>query len=55
MIGWLYRIVVGNFSDHEHKWIIINKVTIQSSDGNEYIEYHLQCEICGNVKSKDLA
>jgi hypothetical protein len=50
MIGWLYKIIIGDF--HSHKWEIINKTTVYSSGaiivGYEYIQ---QCKHCGKLKT----
>jgi hypothetical protein len=43
---------------HIHKWKIISKVNLYNSasssmpHGDRYV---LQCEICGNLKQKDIA
>ena len=54
MLGWLYRIFIGNFSVHEHEWETIKIIDLYS----EYYElpvekkYILCCKKCGNIKSK---
>lgn len=35
---------------HSHKWAVIKIGTI----GNQYHRYHLQCKVCGTVKSKEI-
>lgn len=47
MLELLYRIFIG----HNHKWEIIREVGIIDDGGNRVgTKYHLQCEICGNIK-----
>lgn len=36
----------------EHKWIRLNKITVNTDFGGVYHKWVLECEKCGEVKSK---
>ena len=43
----------------DHKWKIIQEVTVEETDDwgdvcGRYTRYHLQCEKCGNVKTRNM-
>ncbi len=57
MLGWLYRIIIGNF--HLHKWEIIKEGGVYTSSSAKQAGaipcahfYYLQCQICGDVKKR---
>lgn len=40
---------------HSHKWKIIQTIQLQNEYGaNVGKKYHLQCEVCGNIKRKEV-
>lgn len=62
MLGWLWRMIVGNFCGCSHKWKIIEEGKVYSYNifqsqgkpvetGKSYI---LQCEHCGDIKHKEV-
>ena len=56
MILKFWRMLFGGW---EHKWKIINDVTVTVTDDwdevcDRFTRYHLQCEKCGNVKVKNM-
>ena len=58
MIAWLYKIIVGNFTQCSHKWEIINDTPCEWRDENtgsskNWHKYTLQCEHCGDIKFVD--
>lgn len=52
MLEFLYRIFIG----HNHKWKIVEeRVRASHYPGRiQGLVYVLQCEVCGNVKQKDI-
>lgn len=60
MIAWIYKLIIGNFSRCDHKWELISKRDIASSQYNlnnelfSSTEYILQCKKCGDIKSKSI-
>lgn len=52
MLGWLYRVVVGNFKSCKHEWEIINKGTVSSQGRKVGVFYVLQCKHCGELKQE---
>jgi len=53
MLGWLWLMIVGRFSNCDHVWKIIDQKQIRRSfeTGTRFI---LQCEKCGDVKKRDV-
>lgn len=53
MIGWLWRVLVGNFNQCEHKWKLHTSVTVRDEDDDVVAnKLVLQCEKCGDLKVK---
>lgn len=52
MIGWLYRLIIGDFQSCQHKWVILEKQQVSMLDA-VWTRYTLQCEKCGNLKVED--
>lgn len=53
MIGWLYRVIFGNFRACEHLWETEQKINIFSSPSSSRpyeTVFVLRCEKCGNMK-----
>lgn len=60
MLGWLYRIFIGNFRPScEHTWKILktecHDIYTTDRDGDKHVkhqvtDYHQQCECCGVLK-----
>jgi translation initiation factor 2 beta subunit (eIF-2beta)/eIF-5 len=54
MLGYLYRMIVGQFTSCKHQWEIHNHgdiVDTQDRVTGEY--YYLKCSKCGEMKSKN--
>lgn len=56
MLGWLYRLLIGNFkisSVCSHKWRIYRETELLSVERDAIINhiYMLQCAKCGDLKS----
>lgn len=58
MIGWLWRLIFGNFGSCRHKWEIMERVegftALNDTGVPNFIKFFLKCEKCGEVKSKRL-
>ena len=57
MIGWIWRALVGRFSQCDHHWKTENVISVVDRvDGQErkYRRYVLQCTKCGEIKQKDI-
>lgn len=55
MLGWLYRILIGRFTECDHHWVILRRVDIIESDFGDIPygrRYELQCDKCGWLKSR---
>lgn len=55
MINWIRKLL----GLCEHKWKIIRETSVNVHDDwnnltDRFTRYHLQCEKCGDVKSKDM-
>lgn len=55
MLGWLFRVIVGNFKSHQHEWVIIAEGPWSDKGmGTNGRYYTLQCYGCGDVKKESL-
>ena len=58
IIGLIAGIGIGAFLqstiDCKHQWKIIDKVMVDTDYGARWQRYFLQCEKCGQVKSKNM-
>jgi hypothetical protein len=54
MLGWLWKLIVGNFTRCDHSWKIIKEVRCSDEWQGSWTRYHLQCGKCGDVKCKDM-
>jgi hypothetical protein len=54
MLGKLWKLLVGSFSNCEHHWEIIKEIRASDYAGGQWTRYHLQCDKCGDVKCKDM-
>lgn len=55
MIGWLYRMLVGRFSQCKHHWKEMRPAMVagridEGRTKDQLICYVLQCEHCGDIK-----
>lgn len=55
MLGWLYRLLVGNFKGCKHEWEILREYRRAGSrsDTSGGCGYVLKCKHCGDMKQKD--
>jgi hypothetical protein len=52
MIGWLYRLIVGRFTDCRHEWEIHQTITGKYRVvGGEALIHSLRCKKCGEMKN----
>lgn len=56
MLGWVFRILIGNFSFCKHEWKVLDNIDVKEKYGTKilYRKYNLQCEKCGNIKQTNL-
>jgi hypothetical protein len=57
MLGWLWRVLVGNFISCQHNWDTFERVSVYGGLSNEIPtahDFYLRCKNCGNVKRKRL-
>lgn len=54
MLGLFYRLLIGRFSSHYHRWERFYNFPLM--DGNNQIgtEYHLSCTECGKIKQQQI-
>jgi hypothetical protein len=51
VIGWLYRIVLGRFTQCQHKWVIHRQIEGRYTEGGgSTIVYVNRCEKCGAME-----
>ena len=51
MLGWLYRLIIGRFSNCDHEWEIIKTYKIADTKGRHRTDRHLlSCKKCGELK-----
>ncbi len=51
MIGWLYRIIFGRFTQCQHKWVIHRQIEGRYTEGGgSTIVYVNRCEKCGAME-----
>jgi hypothetical protein len=54
MIGWLYRFLIGRFSQCDHKWETIDTVHVtDTGQDTAWYRYILKCEKCGEITSRN--
>lgn len=55
MIGWLWKIIIGDFKTHHHEWETINTGPWKdTSIGTNGTYYTLRCKGCGDIRNKDV-
>lgn len=54
MIGWLYRLIVGRFTDCRHEWVIFREFRGEYVWGGGHCTRRtLRCLKCGDLKNHD--
>lgn len=54
MLGFLYRLLVGRFTECKHEWEIIDINNYGRNNKIKGFLYALQCKKCGDVESRDI-
>lgn len=52
MLGWLYRVIIGQFNNCKHEYKIIQKTDIYSSYEDKFpysVRYDMKCTKCGDI------
>lgn len=56
MIGWIWRMVIGRFSNCDHQWIAgeLVKSYVSGDDMPVKIKRVMKCTKCGDIKTRSL-
>lgn len=54
MLGWLYRLIIGDFKKCKHEWIVVGKYEKEFvwPKGSKEFGYVVQCKRCGEIKNQ---